>query len=261
MKNRIKIFAIAAIFVSAFALAGCSAAPASNTDVQGAQSPILSAGDKLVDLSGKEILANKLTVSAAGVKKVMPDVAYVTVAVATQNKVMKKAQSANRETMNALYAALKAAGLSEEDIRTVNYSVYPLYDYTNGSGVITGYQVTNSVELTIRDIDTVGDYIDVAAENGANANYSINFGLLDNSGFYNEALAEAVTKAKAKADTIAAAGGYKIIGTLDISESQSYYSPPYKYYDMAESAAGASTPVTAGLLEITANVTIVYQIQ
>ncbi len=252
----------AVILILAFALAGCTAEPASNTNVQSAQAPVLSAGDKLIDLSGKEILVNKLTVSAAGTKKVMPDVAYVTVAVTTQNKVMKKAQSANRETMNALYAALKTAGLTEQDIRTVNYSVYPLYDYSNGSGVITGYQVTNSVELTIKDIDTVGDYIDIAAENGANANYSINFGLLDNSEYYNEALAEAVTKARAKADTIAAAGGYKIIGTLELSESQGYYNPPYKYYDMAaESAAGAPTPVTAGLLEITANVTIVFQIQ
>lgn len=261
MKNRVKALAAAAIIVLAFALAGCSAAPAVNTDAQNYQNPVLGEGDKLIDLNGKEILANKLTVSASGSKKVMPDVAYVTVAVTTQNKVMKKAQSDNKDKMNALYAALKQAGLSEQDIRTISYSAYPIYDYINGGRDITGYQVTNSIELTIRDIDTVGDYIDIAAENGANTNYSINFSLLDNSGYYNEALAEAVTKARAKADTIAAAGGYKIIGTLELSESQGYYNPPYMYYDKAAESAGGSTPVTAGLLEITANVTIVYQIQ
>lgn len=261
MKSRVKILSAAVVIVSALVLAGCSAEAASNTGAQNAPATVLSAGDRLVDLSGKEILANKMTVSAAGTKKAMPDVAYVTVAVTTQNKAMKKAQSENREKMNALYAALKEAGLTEQDIRTASYSANPLYDYTNGSGVITGYQVTNMVELTIKDIDKVGDYIDIAAAKGANTNYSINFGLLDNSAFYNEALAEAVKKAKAKADAIAAAGGYKITGTLEISESQGYYTPPYKYSDMAESVAGAATPITAGLLEITANVTIVYQIQ
>jgi hypothetical protein len=173
---------------------------------------------------------------------------------------MKKAQSANRETMNALFDALKAAGLTQDDIRTVNYSIYPMYDYTSGSGKISGYEVTNMIELTIRDIDTVGDYIDIAAANGANTDYSIRFDILDKSVFYNEALALAVENAKGKADAIASAGGYQIISTLEISESQGYYSPPYDRYAMAADEA-TSTPITAGQLEITANVTVVYQIQ
>lgn len=246
------------------ALAGCAAIPAANEpQVSNSQTAIVSTPEtKTVDINGNEILANKMTVSAAGIKKVMPDVAYVTVGATTQNKSMSKAQSQNRDIMNALNEALKAGGLTDDDIKTVNYSVNPMYDYTTGTGKISGYEVTNMIQLTIKDIDKAGDYIDIAAANGANTNYSINFDLLDSTGYYNEALADAVTKAKGKADAIAKAGGYEITGTLEISESQAYYTPEYREYEAAPAAAAeAPTPVAAGLLEISANVTVVYQIK
>lgn len=257
-----KISVMLVLLAACVAFAGCAALPAAEQTHNNAQPAIVTGeGIKLIDLSGKEIVANKLTVSATGSKKVMPDVGYLTVGLKTQNKSMKKAQSANRETMNALFDTLKGTGLAQDDIRTVNYSVYPMYDYTSGSGKISGYEVTNMIELTIRDIDTVGDYIDIAAANGANTDYSVRFDILDKSVLYNEALELAVENAKGKADAIASAGGYKIISTLEISESQSYYSPPYDRYEMAEADGAASTPITAGQLEITANVTVVYQIQ
>ena len=190
----------------------------------------------------------------------MPDVAYVTVGVTTQNKKTKDAQSNNKETMNALYAALKAAGLTEDDLRTVSYSVYPMYDYSNGSK-ITGYEVTNMIELTIKDIDSIGDYIDIAAATGANTNYSINFDLLDESGVYNEALADAMSKAKSKADTLASAGGYEIINTLEITEGQNSYPTSYAEYSRAADDEKASTTISAGQMEITASITVVYQIK
>lgn len=263
MKRRlIRIAAAAIALIAAMAMTGCSAAPAAAQQPAANQPSIATQGVRLIDASGEEIIANKLTVSASGVKKAMPDVAYLTVAVTKQDKSMKKAQSANRETMNKLIGALKSAGLKDDDIRTINYSANPIYDYTSVSGKITAYEVMNTAELTIKDIDAVGDYIDIAAANGANASYSIRFDILDSSGFYNEALADAVGKARAKADAIAAAGGYGIISTLEISESQSYYYPQYGRYGMADVAAEESpTPVSAGELEITANVTIVYQIQ
>lgn len=261
MKRTMRLAAAAAMIIAAIAFAGCSAIPAAAQPEITNQESVVTPGVKLIDLNGEEIIANKLTVSASGVKKAMPDVAYLSVAVTTQNKAMKKAQSANRETMNKLSEALKAAGLTDGDIRTVNYSVSPMYDYTSVTGKITGYEVTNMLELTIKDIDAVGDYIDIAAANGANTNYSIRFDILDSSGYYNEALTDAVGKAKAKADAIAAAGGYQIIGTLDVSESQSYYSPQYRYAVDEADGAEEATPVNAGELEITANVTIVYRIQ
>jgi uncharacterized protein YggE len=261
--SKISISAMAVVLTALLALAGCSAIPAANApDAQNSRTAAATPVTKTIDIEGNEILANKMTVSATGSKKVMPDVAYVTVGATTQNKSMSKAQSQNRDIMNALSLALKAAGLTEEEIRTVDYSVYPMYDYSGGSGRITGYEVRNMIELTIKDIGKIGDYIDVAAQSGANTNYSISFDLLDSTGCYNEALADAMAKAKGKADAISLSGGYEITGTLEITESQSYYAPQYREYDDAKAALPeeAVTPVTAGLLEITANVTVVYRI-
>lgn len=280
MSSRSKtiMLVISVLLAVSLVLAGCGAAPTINpatgspeatpsptpaeTAPEAQQSAATAPVTRLVDIEGNEILANKMTVSATGVKKVMPDVAYVTLGATTQNKSMSKAQSRNREIMNALMEALKTAGLKDGDIETVSYSVYPTYDYSSGTGKISGYEVTNMIRLTIKDIDKVGDYIDVAAANGANENYSINFDLEDAAPYYNEALADAMTKAKGKADAIAQAGGYKITGTLEIMESQARYSPDYREYPAAESVAdeAAPTPVSAGLLEITANVTVIYRI-
>jgi uncharacterized protein YggE len=279
MSSRSKtiILGISILLAVSLALTGCGAAPTINpttgspeatpsptpaeTAPETQQSAAPAPVTRLVDIEGNEILANKMTVSASGVKKVMPDVAYITLGTTTQNKSMSKAQSRNREIMNALIEALKAAGLKDGDIETVNYSVYPTYDYTSGTGKISGYEVSNMIRLTIKDIDKVGDYIDVAAANGANENYSINFDLENAAPYYNEALADAMTKAKGKADAIAQAGGYQITGTLEITESQARYSPDYREYAPASAAdEAAPTPVSAGLLEITANVTVIYRI-
>ncbi len=261
-KKRILLIAVAFIAAASMVLTGCSAVTAqSDTVDQPANSVIATnTADKVIDIEGNVIVANKMTVSATGIMKVMPDVAYLTVGVTTQNKDMKKAQSSNRETMNALYEALTEAGLTEDEIRTTSYSVNPIYDYNSGARKISNYQATNMIELTIKDIDTIGDFIDIAAESGANTGYYVNFDLLDENTHYNEALAEAVKNAKSKADTIADAGGYEIIGTLEIAESSGYYSPQYYKYDMAAEAEDAATPISAGELEVSANVTVIYQI-
>lgn len=263
-RNKVITLAITLVLTASMALGGCAAVPAANAPSISENRPdtLTAPVTRVVDIEGNEIIANKMTVSAAGVKKVMPDVAYITLGVTTQNKSMSKAQTQNREKMNALFTALKSAGLTDDDIETVGYSVYPMYDYTSGTGKITGYEVTNTIRLTVKDIDKAGDYIDTAAASGANTNYSISFDLLDATQYYNEALADAMTKAKGKADAIAKAGAYEITGTLEITESQASYAPQYMNYDEAKASAApeAPTPVNAGLLEITANVTVVYQI-
>lgn len=251
MKN--KIIGLTFILVLVIALTGCAVAPA-----QSGQN-----SDKIVVELGENIsTANKLTVSATGSIKVMPDVAYITVGVKTQNKDMKKAQQDNKAKMNQLFDAMKKQGLTEDDMRTTNYSAYPMYDYKNGKNTITGYEVTNMVEITIKDIDSVGEFLDIAADSGANTSYPIDFSLLDQSEHYNEALKDAVTQAKTKAETIATAGGYQIVGTLEITEGSYGYYPDRKYFAMDDAEAeDAATPITAGELEVTANITVIFEIQ
>ncbi len=249
MKNKTWMAAIA--IALALTLAGCSV----NPGAQGTQ-PIT------VNLQNSAA-QNVISVSATGTIKVMPDIAYVSAGVVTQDADAAKAQSDNTEAMTALFEALKGAGLTEDDIDTTNYTVYPMYDYSEGgNGRITAYEVTNTVRITVRDIKRVGEIITAAAENGANTNFSIAFTLEDEDAHYNEALTKAMEEAKAKADAIATAGGVSLGGVLSVSEGSYSYSPVYEYAAQPSMAAdaGQETPVSAGELEVTATVSVVYSI-
>lgn len=245
-----KILIVGLVIVLALALTGCAVEAAGSDN-----------GKIVVELGENVQMQNKLTVQGNGSIKVMPDVAYVTVGVTTNNKEANEAQNENKQIMTAVFDALKKAGLTDDDMRTTNYSTYPMYDYE--ANEVTSYEVRNMVELTIKDIDNVGKYMDIAAENGANTAYSVRFSILDESGPYNEALKLAMKTAKTKADAIISASGNKILSTLNISEnSYGYVSyDRYQMNDEADFGKGATTPITAGELEVTANVTVVYEIE
>ena len=206
---------------------------------------------------------NTVAVSATGTVEVMPDIAYVTAGVVTQDEDATQAQQGNSDAMNALFDALKAAGLTEDDIDTTGYSVYPMssYDYDTGESEIYAYEVTNTVRIAVRDLARVGEIIDIAGGSGANTNFSITFTLENKDAFYNDALTKAMAEARAKADTLAEAGGFTIAGVLTVSEGGYNDYPVYEYAAVAdEEGAYRETPISAGELDVSASITVVYEI-
>ena len=244
MKNRITLvamlLAVAALVVMSFGLYGNAPAKAEDNPVE----------KKTMSVSGQA------KVSAA------PDIAYITLGVLTEDKDARAAQKANATAMDKVIAAIKASGVKSEDIQTVNYTIYPKYDYNKetGAGTIIGYSVNNSVNITVRDLEKTGNIIDAAADSGVNVSSSISFDLSNYEKYYNDALKNAVLAAKKKAGTMAEALGVTLKAPISVSEGGGY-SPLRNYvtYDMKSEMANASTPIQAGSLEITANVSIVYE--
>jgi uncharacterized protein YggE len=248
MTNKGRVAAAAVALSLALILPGCSLNPGAG----GPQQITLYTED------GAD--KNTVSVSATGTIKVMPDIAYITAGVVTQNADAAQAQNDNSAAMNTLFDALKAAGLTEDDIDTTGYSVNPMYDYSeNGRGEIYAYEVNNTVRIAVRDLARVGEIIDIAGKSGANTNFSIAFTLEDKDAFYNDALTKAMEEARGKADTLAAAGGFTVLSVLDVTEGSYSYSPVYEYAQAADEA-GRTTPVSAGELEVSATVTVVYEI-
>lgn len=206
----------------------------------------------------------KRTINVSGQAKVSasPDIAYINLGVITEDKDAKAAQKANAAAMDKVIAAIRTTGVKDDDIKTVNYSINPKYDYNKNSGVstIVGYSVNNSVSVTVRDLTKTGNIIDAAADSGVNVSSNISFDLSDYEQYYNDALKNAVLAAKTKAGTVAAALGVTLKAPVTVSEGGGY-SPLRNYatYDMKADLAGASTPIQPGSLEITANVSIVYE--
>lgn len=203
-----------------------------------------------------------LNVTGSGTVIASPDIAYVTLGVVTEDKDAKTAQQDNAKAMDKVIALLKAAGIKSEDIKTVNYSIYPKYDYNQSTGEskIIGYSVNNSVQVTVRDITKAGSIIDLAAGCGVNITSNISFGLSDYDKFYNDALKKALEGAKQKAQSMAGVYGIKLGIPVTINENGGY-TPVYNYpsYAKADGAAGAPTPIEAGTIEVKASVGVVYE--
>jgi uncharacterized protein YggE len=215
-------------------------------------------------------LCPEKTISVSGSGEIMatPDISTVIFGVQTENQDVKIAQQENAQITDGMISALTAAGIPREDIKTVGYTISPVYEDTNlpFGQKVKYYQVTSSVQVTIRDVNRTGEIIDIAVANGANQVNSIAFSLSEEreSLLRSEALTLAVTNARHDADTVARATGVIITGVQSVSVG-SVYVPVY--YDNrlaagAESkAAPVPTPIEPGQLSVTAQVSISYLIQ
>lgn len=217
-----------------------------------------------VPVKAADTSAEKKTISVSGQAKVTaaPDIAYISLGVISEDKDAKVAQKSNATAMEKVIASIRANGVKDEDIKTDNYSIYPKYDYNknNGVGTIIGYTVNNTVRVTVRDLSKTGNIIDAASGSGVNVSSNIAFGLSNYEKYYNDALKNAVLAAKKKAATMAEALGVTLKAPISVSEGGGY-SPLQNYvtYEMKADSAGAATPVQSGSLEITANVSAVYE--
>ncbi len=201
--------------------------------------------------------------SGTGTVKVKPDVADVSLGVSLQRD---RAGDASVEAANAMDAVIKAlikAGIAEDDIQTTQLSLDPVYDYDRSPASIVGYQATNIVSVTIRDLATVGTTVDAAVDAGATSIGGISFRVDDNAALTVQARDAAMAEAKATADQLAAAAGVRITGVVSIVETVSQ--PPMPIYYAEDSVAGAarmaSTPVLAGNVDVTVQVAVVYSIE
>jgi uncharacterized protein YggE len=200
-----------------------------------------------------------ITVSGRGSVTVKPDMASLQLGVQTMDADAGKARKANDDAMSRVMAALKGQGVAENDITTTNYSIYPQYD--SDYVKITSYVVTNTVNVKVRDLKKLGGVISTAVSAGANSSYGISFDVQDRTAAYNQALAQAMDKAKVRAELMAKECGVKLGRVMTVSESS--YSPgPTVMMDESWGAvkAAGETPVSAGQMDITASVNVVYEI-
>jgi len=204
---------------------------------------------------------NSITVNGSSSITVTPTIAYVTLGVATFNKDVVASQSSNATKMDAVYKALSTLGIPKEKIKTVSYNINARYDYKDNISVLAGYDVLNSVQVTVTDLTKVSKVLDMTVKQGINQSNSISFGITDaeREATYLKALANAVTSAKAKAGALANAAGVTINKPAQIIEGSSnvVYPPMYAVGDYVK-AESAATPISGGELMVEASVTVIY---
>lgn len=206
--------------------------------------------------------AEGITAQGHGEVKVKPDIALLTLTVTTQLANQAEAVQQNAVRTTSLLAALRGAGLAAKDIETQSYTVQPQYDYKPSPPVLTGYQVQNSVQVTVRDLTKVGFVIDKATAKGTGAEVGgVSFDLSDRAAAQSSALALAVRSAKLKASVMADAAGVSLGRLLTLTEGGEapVVRPLYAMRTLAApSPAAPETPISDQQITVTADATLVY---
>ena len=166
--------------------------------------------------------------------------------------------------MSRVIASLKKAGLTDREIQTSNLSLNPQYVYQeNLPPRLTGYQASNQVIVTVRELNRLGQVVDATVNAGATNVGGISFGVEDPTESENRARLEAVENLRAKADLYARAMGYRVTRLVTLNEGSSYTPapPPMPVMMRAEAAKyDASTPVSPGETKVRVDISATYEL-
>jgi uncharacterized protein YggE len=206
-----------------------------------------------------------VSVNGQGTVDVEPDTASVQVGVDVIEGTLDAAQANATAQATAIIDAVKAAGIADDDIQTTNFSVFIMRNYDNegNPAEIQGYQISNQVNVTIRDIEAVGDILDAVVDAGANNIYGITFYVDDPTSAASQARRQAVENARTKAEELADAAGMTLGRVVSISESFAPV-PPSIAFDGAEDmamAGRASAPIERGTTEVMVEVQMSFELE
>jgi uncharacterized protein len=230
---------------------------------------------KAVGYIGSAPMTNTISVSGHGESFAVPNIATINFSVEKTAKTVADAQTQVTTVMNDVLATLKTKGIAEKDIQTTSYDVNPKYEYqgsvctANGicppsKQILTGYTVSDTVQVKIRAIDTAGDIIGVLGQKNVTNLSGLTLSVEDDSAVKTEARNKAITQAQQQADSIAKGLGVRLVRITSFNESSS--ARPV-YYNSAKDmvmGTGASAPIPSipvGQNKASSDVSITYEIQ
>ncbi len=188
-----------------------------------------------------------VVVIGEGSVSVPPDYARVRSGVTTRAKTAKEATEANTKAIAAITAMLSNAGIAQKDIQTARFSAQPIYEshQSNSEQKLSGFSVSNQINVTIRQIDKVGEILDRLVTTGATDVGNVEFLHSDPSKALDQAREAAVADARRKAELYARASGL-ILGRVSWITEDSRYGAPMPMTALRASAAMASVPIATG---------------
>lgn len=220
------------------------------------------------DYIGKAPAASEqITVSGTGKVTATPDVAEISIGTISQSATVNQATKDNTDKMNKIVDAVKNEfKIDAKDVQTSNYNVSPNYDYTDGRQRITGYTVSQSLSVKVRDFTKTGDLLGRATELGANSVSGPVFTIDNPEKFQEEARAIAIKQAKEKASVLAGQVGIKLGRIVSYSEGNNgTVIPLYAKAEMSAlgSARDAAMPapvIESGSQDIQIDVSISFEL-
>lgn len=204
------------------------------------------------------------TVSFSGEGKVTakPDVAVINLSILTESVNSKDAQDSNSKKSKAVTDFLKGQGVEEKDVKTVGYNIYPQYNYPQYSRPsISGYQVNQTLEVRVRDLNKVSGILDGVVTAGANQVNQLTFSIDNPDKLKMEARQKAIEDAKKKASELEDQLGINLGKIVNFSEGYSGVPSPVYYSEKGMGGGGGGPTIPVGENEVMISVTLFYQIK
>jgi len=188
-----------------------------------------------------------ITATGHGEARITPDRATLSIGVQTEAATAARASAENAQKQRAVIDALKSLGISDQQISTVEYSVYPESAPTTAderTPRIIGYTVSNTVRVDVQHVDRLGAVIDAALGHGANAINSLDFSSSNEDEARRAALALAVQHARGDAEAMARGAGGRLGELVDLTSQAG--APPIQFGQRMAIGTAASTPISPG---------------
>jgi uncharacterized protein YggE len=219
---------------------------------------------------GSPVLAqetrNTVVVTGEAKISVAPELAYVSLGVVSDSPTAYGALTRNNETMKSLFAVLTENGVEKKDVQTSGFNISPRHEYIQKTQEhkFIGYQVSNSVTITVRDLANLGKLLDVLVKSGSNNVQGITWGVCEPGKLADDCRKKAMQDAKRKAALYAEGGEFKLGGVVGVVENGTSSPRPQLYASMrdnAPGAAGGEVSVAPGEVGLIVRVTVTYAIE
>lgn len=215
---------------------------------------------------GDEPFFPKLIVTGSGVLHKPSDQLNLNISVVTQGATAEKALGDNNEKMQAVITSLEKVGLKKGEYETGRFTITPTYSAQpknpppDWKPTINGFDVTNTLQIRTSQLKLAPQIIDAVSSAGANNINNIEFDLKDPQLYRNDIIALATSNAIADAKSLADAANLKLVRVLNITLEHGVHPAPIRAGAMMLAKVNVSTPIEAADVEITANVSITYEI-
>ena len=208
--------------------------------------------------------AARLSVTGEGQSATQPDMATISLGVSTEAATAQEAMAQNATRQQAVIDALKAEGIEARDIQTSGLNLSPRMVFAEGQPPkLSGYTAQNMVTVRVRDLARLGPVLDKLVETGANEINGIGFAREDMEAARDEARARAIAEARRRAEQMAEPHPGRLghlLGALRALSDAPVAEGPRPMMMRAEAKAADATPIEAGELSVTAQVSAVYDL-
>ena len=209
--------------------------------------------------------AETISVTGTGKTTLVPDRFSFSAGVQTTAPTVEEAVNQNNAKIASVIAALKKAGATDQEIRTSNFSIFPQQVYEQGQAPrVVGYQASNQVVVTKKDIAVAGRLLQVALNAGVNETSGLNFEVSDPARGRDQGLKAAFDDARAKASLLAQAAGRTLGRAMMITEGSEATPPPRPMPVGVMAAKGeaiSQVPVESGTRELAYTISVVFEMR